>query len=337
MLRFFLIFCICSLFSSLAQAASFDCDKASHPVEHAICANEELSELDDTLANIFEEAQYGIVKGDTALLDEQRGWLRQMRGDCQAAEDIKLCVGESYEQRLKNLTSIPWSLHILYEPEEIVRIRTVSPHYDFELALDPPFGCEDKTCQEDRQLAIFTKGEKSPHDMHRQAIEFTKLSYVLDKESGHIFFKRTDLGRPEKLFEFGDFNFDGHTDFIFFGHDEGSHRLIRKPFVFLYNPEYHGFYYAPSLSALFQGLWLKNNPKDKQQIELHTDDVKRELRLDHQDGCCFHVSTFYQIKNNMPVPLRRYSQDSRLSKGKDEMRIYEDWRDGKWQLSAYQQ
>ena len=73
------------LLPSLLQAASFDCSRAEHPVELAICGNAALSELDERLAATFQRARGFSAEGDDSLLHEQRDWLRQTR---QAIDDF---------------------------------------------------------------------------------------------------------------------------------------------------------------------------------------------------------------------------------------------------------
>lgn len=89
------------LISSLALAndaraqASFDCGKASHPSEQAICADEGLAELDRRMATEFEKA----VKASTdpnAIRTAQRQWVASAR-DC--GEDT-FCLYETYADRL---------------------------------------------------------------------------------------------------------------------------------------------------------------------------------------------------------------------------------------------
>jgi|GEM_PF-5780066 len=72
MLRFWLVFCGICLLPQMAQTASFDCTKANHPVEHAICGNDDLSQLDDDMTALFRERRGFIIKGDTILLRSKK-------------------------------------------------------------------------------------------------------------------------------------------------------------------------------------------------------------------------------------------------------------------------
>ena len=82
-----------------AQAASFDCDKASTQVEKTICSDPELSKLDEELS-----AAYTTSTSDTARADqsrrEQRRWLAQ-RNAC----PDRACIKAAYQVRLQALRS----------------------------------------------------------------------------------------------------------------------------------------------------------------------------------------------------------------------------------------
>ena len=66
--------------ASAAEAASFDCAKASTGIEKAICADPQASEYDERIAAAFKR---GLHEWDGAIRDyvlkDQRGWLAQLR------------------------------------------------------------------------------------------------------------------------------------------------------------------------------------------------------------------------------------------------------------------
>ncbi|WP_213938458.1 lysozyme inhibitor LprI family protein [Pseudomonas sp. dw_612] len=70
----------CCLLLGTAQATSFDCAKASTPVEHAICESPQLSRLDEQINSLYVQA-LDRVADKTALRQEQRDWLKQ-RNTC---------------------------------------------------------------------------------------------------------------------------------------------------------------------------------------------------------------------------------------------------------------
>ena len=99
-------------FSSLAQAASFDCAKASSRSEKQICADPQLSKLDEDMARAF-QAVRGRLSADASKLfvSGQRAWLRFQSSYCfvdasgkpaQAAESLA-CQIDLYKSRIVSL------------------------------------------------------------------------------------------------------------------------------------------------------------------------------------------------------------------------------------------
>lgn len=82
-----------------AQAASFDCGKAASKVEKLICADAELSKLDDELNAVYKTALQDGMQADT-VKQAQKRWMKE-RNDCADAG----CVKRAYEERLHGLTS----------------------------------------------------------------------------------------------------------------------------------------------------------------------------------------------------------------------------------------
>ena len=84
-----------------AMAASFDCQKASTPVERAICANPELSELDSTLGAHYSRAIAKLAPDQRdALRTGQRTWLKA-RNACVAEPDkLAACLQPLLSQRV---------------------------------------------------------------------------------------------------------------------------------------------------------------------------------------------------------------------------------------------
>lgn len=92
-----------ALAASPAQAASFDCAKAATAVEHMICGNPEISNLDSAMAEA-----YTTLHDSASLVDEdgladlvrqsQRDWLTR-RNECQT----EACLLTAYQDRLAAL------------------------------------------------------------------------------------------------------------------------------------------------------------------------------------------------------------------------------------------
>lgn len=99
-IRFLALLCV----SLGAHAASFDCKKSATPVEALICSDASLSQLDETLALVYENEQ-SKPAGQESLKAEQRAWLAS-RNKCKDASCLQLtyarrtlalgCANDSY-------------------------------------------------------------------------------------------------------------------------------------------------------------------------------------------------------------------------------------------------
>ncbi|WP_429170524.1 lysozyme inhibitor LprI family protein, partial [Aeromonas rivipollensis] len=77
-----------------AFSASFDCSKASSPMEKNICGNEVISYLDSTLSTVYKKA----VSKNPSVRDEQRKWIKE-RNLCKTDD----CLIDSYQSRIDML------------------------------------------------------------------------------------------------------------------------------------------------------------------------------------------------------------------------------------------
>jgi len=87
---------------SSGYAASFNCHKASTPVEKMICANSTLSGMDDYMNLIYSQ-----LKTNRAFQNEQLSWLKQ-RNTC--ASDS--CLIESYQSHLRDISKTKYAANI---------------------------------------------------------------------------------------------------------------------------------------------------------------------------------------------------------------------------------
>ena len=85
--------------SAPAGAASFACEKAQSRIEKAICADAELSQLDEYLARYYGGARAGLGAGAACLATDQRSWLGKTRNACADAA----CLKKAYLERLGEL------------------------------------------------------------------------------------------------------------------------------------------------------------------------------------------------------------------------------------------
>lgn len=97
-MRHFILSIAVALMAGNAHTASFDCAKASTKVEKLICADRELSELDDRMANAYEWDTEG---GDALprFRGSQKAWLAK-RNACADAD----CVRQRYDERIAELS-----------------------------------------------------------------------------------------------------------------------------------------------------------------------------------------------------------------------------------------
>jgi uncharacterized protein len=85
------------IFAPAAHAASFDCRKSTTQVERTICAAPDISEMDETLQEVYEPT---VAREDAggSLKASQRSWLAQ-RDKCTDAA----CLRQLYDKRITEL------------------------------------------------------------------------------------------------------------------------------------------------------------------------------------------------------------------------------------------
>lgn len=83
--------------------ASFDCAKATSPVEKTICSNEGLAAMDREMAADFVKTlDETPTKSRVAIIDMQRRWLRDFADQCNSAGDIRYCIRSRYSKWLRD-------------------------------------------------------------------------------------------------------------------------------------------------------------------------------------------------------------------------------------------
>ncbi|HEX6692211.1 MAG TPA: lysozyme inhibitor LprI family protein [Burkholderiales bacterium] len=90
------------LWSAAAAAASFPCEKAQSRVEKAICADAEVSQLDEYLGRYYSGARAALRDSTACLAADQRQWLSSVRNACQDTA----CLKKAYLERLAELHAI---------------------------------------------------------------------------------------------------------------------------------------------------------------------------------------------------------------------------------------
>src|SRR5215475_15351913 len=83
-----------------AQAATFDCDKASNFVEKVICSDSRLNSMDDQLGRLYKDA-LPASSNSGALKMEQKAWLSS-RNQCKDSD----CIMKAYTDRISALNAM---------------------------------------------------------------------------------------------------------------------------------------------------------------------------------------------------------------------------------------
>lgn len=100
------------LMTAGAEAASFDCSKASSALEVAICTNADLSRNDEILAKAYATALGGLSEGPRASMQaDQRAWLDYVPKSCSEDasvpesfnDDQTACLASGFWTRVKTL------------------------------------------------------------------------------------------------------------------------------------------------------------------------------------------------------------------------------------------
>lgn len=302
---------LAGLLPMLAEAASFDCTKASHPIEHAICIDTQLSALDERLSSTFQRARQFSARGDNSLLEAQRGWLRDTRQEC-ATGNVADCVRQRYKWRLQELAALPSEVET-FEAQHFLHLGSASSIYDFRLALDEP--CNSQYCEGSGKLAILTKDGSSP----LQVITLSGI-YLARDDEGQPLVNSARLYEYQGVINVGDFNFDGHEDFAV---QNGNHGSYGGPSydVFLYDTPHQKFRHSQAMTTLIAST-LGFFAVDQQTQHLQTF---------AKSGCCWHRTSRYLIQSNTPVEVWR-STDGASPHMSGFVREVEELRNGKWRL-----
>lgn len=119
----------CTMISSPVVAASFACEKAASRVEKMICADPDLSQLDEHLGRYYAAARTTLAHADACLAVDQRNWLRTSRNAC---KDVA-CLKQKYLKRLAALDALQpgaSSLRGVDLPREMPLVWIVPPALD---------------------------------------------------------------------------------------------------------------------------------------------------------------------------------------------------------------
>lgn len=145
----------CLLLLPAARAASFDCAKASTPVEQAICRSPVLGSLDDENAKLYSRRLQGAGSEREAVIAMQRQWLREDRNKCKDDACVALSIWQqsgmlrtSIERGGAKTTDIPEVATTAQELDKLLAggaklassapVAAVAPAKDSAPAAPPP-------------------------------------------------------------------------------------------------------------------------------------------------------------------------------------------------------
>jgi uncharacterized protein YecT (DUF1311 family) len=122
LLKFLIIILLGVLFSVNANAASFDCKKAASWVEKTVCANPELSKLDEDMAKAYHDALASLSpEGQNEIREYQKQWIKNIYhinkdkraykkeaspivgGGVSIKKDVSFALKFAYEDRIKEI------------------------------------------------------------------------------------------------------------------------------------------------------------------------------------------------------------------------------------------
>ncbi len=94
--------------SGAVQAASFDCAKAQSKVEKMICADAELSKLDEEMATVYQLVIPNVkdLEERKLLLVNQKKWLTSREWCDENAYEGGTCLGDIYSARIDSLRAL---------------------------------------------------------------------------------------------------------------------------------------------------------------------------------------------------------------------------------------
>lgn len=296
-IRSYLTVLVAASLSSLAAAASFDCNKAQTPIEHAICDDAQLSALDSELAEAYQRAIKG--QGDAAeqLRAQQRAWLKSRapggRVDSAALKD-------AYRARIDELKALP----VFPRPDAHVdgptfRLTTVAKQHDFVLrmlkACPETDRSDDATCEGPAQLLVYGKRQSKLE----QTINLPNVFLTLQGKGKGPLVNSANLYDYQGVVNVGDFNFDGYEDFGIQTGNEGSYGGPSYD-VYLFDSKAGRFAYNDAMSELIlETLGF-----------FDVDPVHKRLHTFAKSGCCYHEATTYRVEHDTPIAVARHIEDA---------------------------
>ena len=313
----------CLMFSVAASlpagvwAASFDCNAARSPIEHAICDDPQLSELDSELAAAYRSAMKGQGEAGDQLRAAQRAWLKSRAA---GGKVDTAALKSAYRARIDELKAMP-AFPSADAPVDgpTFRITKAAKQYDFVLRMLR--ACDDASaCEGPGQLLIYGKGQGKP----MQTINLPNVFVALQESGGGPLVNSARRYDYQGVLNVGDFNFDGHEDFGIQTGNEGSYGGPSYD-VYLFDPKTGGFVFNDAMTGLIlETLGF-----------FEVDAAHQRIRAFAKSGCCYHEETTYRVEHDMPVAVARHIEDA-LSTGGEKMEVTDEVLvNGKWRRKVH--
>ena len=114
-----------------AEAAGFDCAKAKSKIEKIICADPELSNLDEYLGRYFEGALESAKDAAACVKADQKDWVKHVRDSC---GPMSACLTEAYLKRLSTLSGLQPGMNLIEIvdlPQAPTLMAVIAPEVEF--------------------------------------------------------------------------------------------------------------------------------------------------------------------------------------------------------------
>lgn len=198
-----------------ASGASFDCKKAATPVEKAICANPELSELDSTLGVYYSQAMAKLAPDPRDELRRgQRTWLQARNACAGALGSLPSCLQSQLSQRVVEVGTITHKdtaaldaiiASIPYHPAQATEGLRRYPMNDLAAAwlvylqrFEPDSGVTENEAEENRkQVLVALKEDSFPWSIwqdlqndpvvSRDRVMLTLLRMMIERQQYELF------------------------------------------------------------------------------------------------------------------------------------------------------
>lgn len=162
---------------------------------------------------------------------------------------------------------------------------------------DDPNECSGKA-----RIEIYRKGAKAPF----QVFSLPNIHIYKDQIAYNpaIDQKSRKLYDDAYSFIFGDFNFDGQEDLAVCNGKNGGYGMLSYN-VYLYNVGSSRFVKNRKLSELTDGA----------SGLFFVDPEKKQLTVFSKSGCCYHVTSIYQVQGEKPLLIENITEEAKLTEG----------------------